>query len=316
MKNTHIVAIVLVFVIALYLYHSKKQVEQFSISNPLDVAAGASKFYDWGLRKQRCKKEEPDCSCDSTGDNCYTNVDNSVENRYNVDNTYVFKQTKESCGDALKRCPIWEHPDIDKYVLKSSVPPCPDTRNFATKSMMCPCHDPSKYILKSEIKPDEMCKDCPTVSFPNPRNIEDHPDFKSFLDKHMKKYFSLFIGSYDIRRHPDFKNYISIKEHEKIKCRMESEFKEKMRYKEKSHYKEKSDYKSLTNDYANDYANDNASWFDKLRWPHVSHGLHDTKDHIKRGLYDVKKHVKHGLYDIKDHLKNDVQPARPRGKSW
>jgi hypothetical protein len=50
-------------------------------------------------------------------------------------------------------CDITLNKDIDKYVLKSSVPPCPDMSDYITKNMVNPNIDPNNYILKSEIKP-------------------------------------------------------------------------------------------------------------------------------------------------------------------
>lgn len=55
-------------------------------------------------------------------------------------------------------CDITRHPDIDKYVLKSSIPPCPDMTRYALKSEMCPCVNMNDYIRKSEIPP------CPSGS--------------------------------------------------------------------------------------------------------------------------------------------------------
>ena len=68
-----------------------------------------------------------------------------------------------------KNLEITQHPDIDQYVLKSSVPPCPDLRNYALKSDMTSI-DMSKYMLKSEVKA------CP----PRP-NLNDYVHKNLFL---------------------------------------------------------------------------------------------------------------------------------------
>ena len=39
-------------------------------------------------------------------------------------------------NDVCNRCDITVNKDIDKYVLKSSVPACPDTSKYITKNMM------------------------------------------------------------------------------------------------------------------------------------------------------------------------------------
>ena len=56
-----------------------------------------------------------------------------------------------------RTCDITVNKDIDKYVLKSSVPPCPDMKKFATKNMVGPNINMDDYILKSKIPP------CPKV---------------------------------------------------------------------------------------------------------------------------------------------------------
>ena len=59
-----------------------------------------------------------------------------------------------------RNCDILLNKDIDKYVLKSSIPPRPDMREYAKKSMLCPCRDMSKYILKRNIPKCPECRRC------------------------------------------------------------------------------------------------------------------------------------------------------------
>jgi hypothetical protein len=59
------------------------------------------------------------------------------------------------CGAAARLiCPPCPTPNLSKYVLKSSVPPCPpmpDMSNYMLKTECPPVPDLSKYVLKSSI---------------------------------------------------------------------------------------------------------------------------------------------------------------------
>lgn len=57
-------------------------------------------------------------------------------------------------GIARLICPPCREPDMSKYVLKSSIPPCqacPDMSNYMLKTECPPTPDLSKYVLKSSI---------------------------------------------------------------------------------------------------------------------------------------------------------------------
>ena len=60
-------------------------------------------------------------------------------------------------------CPPCREPDLSKYVLKSSVPPCPampDMSQYMLKSECPPTPDLSKYVLKSSVpKPQPIIVD-------------------------------------------------------------------------------------------------------------------------------------------------------------
>ena len=135
------------------------RIEKFSTSSTGDVKTGASTFYDWGLRgstnpnvndyqeeeepspcppKPSPPKPQPRCRNCNKG-NTY------VENDY-----YIYPKHRPSPCD---KCDINRHPDINKYVLKSSVPPCPDMSKYALKSMVKNCPDMRNYIKKSEVPP-------------------------------------------------------------------------------------------------------------------------------------------------------------------
>ena len=80
-------------------------------------------------------------------------------------------------------CPECKQPDMSKYVLKSSIPPCPavpDMSNYILKSECPPVPDLSNYVLKSSVpkqqpvvldcskcqKPKGECPPCPRPRCP------------------------------------------------------------------------------------------------------------------------------------------------------
>jgi len=124
-------------------------IENFKVATEGQVEAGSSGAYSWGYtpieppgRKEKKhwswhwwhKKKKPKHKCPRCGHNFVINI---------------FDIEAGDCGG----CDITRHPDIDKYVLKSSVPPCPDMSQFAKKKDMCPCIDMSKYVRKSALPP-------------------------------------------------------------------------------------------------------------------------------------------------------------------
>ena len=83
----------------------------------------------------------------------------------------------DSCGDnspcncskpkprpICPACPDCKQPDMSKYVLKSSIPPCPampDLSNYILKSECPPVPELSNYVLKSSIpKQNPVILDC------------------------------------------------------------------------------------------------------------------------------------------------------------
>jgi hypothetical protein len=122
------------------------------------------------------------------------------------------EEPKKSSNESCSTCDITKNKDIDKYVLKSSVPPCPDMSEFITKNMMNANPDLSDYILKSEVKPCDkvdysqyilksqippcptcpLCPECPLCPVCPPQqkckeiyeyNIGEHPDLSNYISK-------------------------------------------------------------------------------------------------------------------------------------
>lgn len=184
--------------------YDQKTYENFrtpEVSSTIDVGAGASEYYGWGYspiehKRRRRRPHEKICpKCDEIY------IDNHICN--------IVIDDRERC----RYCDITLNKDIDKYVLKSSVPPCPDMSQFATKSMLTPQPDMSKYILKSRLP--EVCasywpsnlymlkskcvqKACPKCKTLNEYNIEDHKDFHKYISKeNCKRYKRSWIQNFE-----------------------------------------------------------------------------------------------------------------------
>ena len=215
-----IIAFIFLIIIGLYLSQETKLninqknnilMENFSpkVSSTNAQKKGAAQLYKWGLPEDNVtiKKEE----CKKNDDDIPPFTPKPIE-----DNCPPFEEI--NCNDSIKDikcnigCDILSHPDINKYVLKSSVPPCPDVSRYATKNMLQSCPDMSKYILKSKIPKCEkfdkskyilkseippcpkcpicpICPTCPTCPKPQPcktinqYRIEEHPDMKNYVRK-------------------------------------------------------------------------------------------------------------------------------------
>lgn len=91
--------------------------------------------------------------------------------------------SKPSPRPICPACPACPQPDMSKYVLKSSIPPCPqcpDLSNYILKSECPPVPDLSNYVLKSSVprqqpvildcskcnKPKGECPPCPRARCP------------------------------------------------------------------------------------------------------------------------------------------------------
>jgi hypothetical protein len=82
------------------------------------------------------------------------------------------------CKPCEPVCPS-KIPDLSKYVLKSSIPPCPtlpDMNQYILKSEIPACPrlpDMSKYVLKSSVPPPIQCPTCPPCPPPPEVNVCD-----------------------------------------------------------------------------------------------------------------------------------------------
>jgi hypothetical protein len=85
-----------------------------------------------------------------------------------------FKQFPCGCAGARPMCPPCppcREPDLSKYVLKSTVPPCPampDLSKYMLKTECPPVPDLSNYVLKSSVpKPQPVILDCSKCNKPS-----------------------------------------------------------------------------------------------------------------------------------------------------
>jgi len=181
-------------------------IENFSpsVSSTNDQSEGASELYNWGLpddipppRKEchhECKHTCPE-KCPQKCTNVVPHISPVIPHCDTTNNNQV-----------CINCDITLNKDIDKYVLKSSVPACPDMSEFIKKNMMNSSPDLNDYILKSEIKPCEKidltnyilknqipacptCPKCPVCPVIKPTKqiyeykITEHPDINNYVHK-------------------------------------------------------------------------------------------------------------------------------------
>lgn len=131
-----------------------------SYSSSSDISAGASTKFNWGKYPDSTtlppKKKDSSSKPFSWSQRLAFNAKASLDlGKKQKKEKVCRKVDRKHCYD----CDITTNKDIDKYVLKSSVPACPDMSKYAKKSGMPPNIDLSKYILKSKVP---KC-DCPNM---------------------------------------------------------------------------------------------------------------------------------------------------------
>jgi len=170
--------LIVIFLVFFMIYYYGTVNETFEVSSSFDVGSGASSEWGWGFggiddpRKNDTTHKKTKCpKCD------YEYVNDNIN--------IVIDDKHDSC----KNCDITKNKDIDKYVLKSSIPPCPDMSNYATKAMVHAGPDMNKYILKSKI--GEYCDAYfqPTVQAQQQQrcvpddDITQHPQYNMYISK-------------------------------------------------------------------------------------------------------------------------------------
>ncbi len=213
-------------------------------STSVQQEAGASEYYNWGIDKEKTNISigMPDVNFNTSSFDYdwkkphWDSGHNKPRPSHPSHKTPECKEPKEKTErEICYNCDITANKDINKYVLKSSIPPCPDMANYVTKNMMKPDIDMNEYIKKSEIKPCPevdmsrfvlkseipacppqvvcpVCPICPKCEEPpkckeiNEFKITEHPDMKDYIKKS------------DILKSDIVKKYIADNFIEKSKC--------------------------------------------------------------------------------------------------
>jgi hypothetical protein len=210
------------------------------ISSSNEQSEGASEMYHWGLPDNTVYHPENTPKPPKCEHKCDVQCPKECPLRCPTPSPLPLvpqckeepKKNNESCSN----CDITKNKDIDKYVLKSSVPPCPDMSEFITKNMMNANPDLSDYILKSEVKPCEkvdyskyilksqippcptcpLCPECPICPVCPPQqkcreiheyNISDHPDLSNYISK--AELANKYIAKDQILNSPIVQDYLS-----------------------------------------------------------------------------------------------------------
>lgn len=210
------------------------------ISSSSEQSEGASELYHWGLPDNTVyhpdnKKKEQKCEhkCDVQ---CPKECPLRCPPPSPLPPIPQCKEEPKKNNESCSNCDITKNKDIDKYVLKSSVPPCPDMSEFITKNMMNANPDLSDYILKSEVKPCEkvdyskyilksqippcptcpLCPECPICPVCPPQqkckeiheyNISDHPDLSNYISK--AELADKYIAKDQILKSPIVQDYLN-----------------------------------------------------------------------------------------------------------
>lgn len=171
MEDKVITAFLLLSVILLVYHQTYYGMEGFvlnpSVSSTEAMQEGASEYYNWGYKSP----EDPSIphtvhTCGRCQNKCYIPTPYQRQKypcpycrkTIRVKNEFNFIK-QNSC----QTCDITQNKDIDKYVLKSSVPPCPDMSQYMKKSSML-AQDPTqggKYVRKEDCPKCPVCPICP-----------------------------------------------------------------------------------------------------------------------------------------------------------
>ena len=143
---THIVIVSFTLIILLCLVR-EQYVENFETATGTDVSEGASKYFDWGYHPISEEKHKKHKKHHDKPIPHHPHHPRHHKHHPVPECKEHHKKRHHHCRDA----DITKNKEIDLYVLKSSVPPCPDMSNYAKKSEIPPNIDLNRYILKSEI---------------------------------------------------------------------------------------------------------------------------------------------------------------------
>lgn len=187
-KNNNILLCILYFVsLSVILYLCRlRVVEHLSETNistentTLNIEGGGSEKYGWGYSNDEIV--ENDTEIDVVEDEVVVIEEPKTQERKCPSCENVYADTKDICSlcqGGNRDCrfaDITKNVNIDKYVLKSSVPPCPDMTQYAKKNQIPPFPYSNEWIRKSEIP---ACPEMPNMDewirkseVPNCSNME------------------------------------------------------------------------------------------------------------------------------------------------
>jgi hypothetical protein len=246
-------------------------IEHFSpsVSNGNSISEGASRYYSWGLPDNNVYNlNKCDHKCDHK---CLPECPHKCLPSNITINNCTAPPPDINLNHVCSKCDITLNKDIDKYILKNSVPPCPDMSEYVTKNMINSSPDLNDYILKSEIKPCEkvdlknyilksqippcptcpICPECPICPICPPK-------------EECKK-----IYQYDIIEHPKINKYISKDDVNKNYVKLDDVKKKYVKIDDiKNNYIKKSDI----------FNNDEVKKYLKLNCYHKPHHITDNDD--------------------------------------
>ncbi len=159
--------------------------EHYSKSSDFDISGGASSKYGWGVSDdyERTSLSKRYHEHDHDHEEKEKPKSEKCSKKDEEEKKCIRDDLIKTHGEICKTCDILEHPDMEKYVLKSSVPPCPNMTDYIHKSKIpaCPNIDLNDYIKKSEIpKPKECpvvekCPTCPEI----PKDLKYRKEIKN-----------------------------------------------------------------------------------------------------------------------------------------
>ncbi len=165
-----------------------RDVESFNTSTSTSVEGGASQKYDWTVPPPPIQAPPPkyDWTVPPPPPTQAPPPPPGQPVQPTVTCPSCQPATVINSTEICRNCDITMNKDIDKYVLKSSVPPCPNLSKYVLKSDLpaCPTQQPCPKC--------PLCPACPTMPNIDPAEIQRNKEIVE-----------------DIRRHPQYATLMS-----------------------------------------------------------------------------------------------------------
>jgi hypothetical protein len=148
-KNVSIKAlfsILLIFCFISFIFQNKINNNEHFIglnkkASNFDVSTGSTTKYGWGAPIEKTERVEKPPRRPPRRLPRRPPINGEIQDKY------IINDFRGSC----ENCDIVKHSDINRYVLKSSIPPGPDLNKYILKTKIPVRPDMSRYILKSKI---------------------------------------------------------------------------------------------------------------------------------------------------------------------